>query len=272
MEVKGFTLRPSVFSDRQQMKNIWAACFGDPEESIDQFFNALYMDGCAMVAEKDARLAAMASNLRHMSLLTADGRTFPCGYLYAVATLPEFRGMGLGAALSLAAGAELVLPAESSLYSFYGKLGFQDYFFLREETVTPAAADDAGAPVLPCSPAEYAVIREAHLKGRTHLVFSEQAICYQASLGPLYKLCAGCASVEEWPNGQICVKELLVSEENREKAIQALAARYPGKALILRSPAMDKTQCRPFGQLAAVYAEMCQPAEGDIPYFGFAFD
>lgn len=271
--MSNYSIRRAGKNDLPGMQRLWQRCFGDPQEYVTRFFSALYGAGEGRVAERDGKLAAMALGLDLMELETAEGERLPCRYLYAVCTAPEARDQGLGSRVSQAVEANIVLPADPGLYAYYTRLGFQNFFYVQERRFSPQElAPAAGEICCPCTSAQYGRLREAQLKGRTHLVFKQQALEYQGALGPLFSLFGGCAAVEAAGRDGVLVKELLVPREARQAAIQAIAGKFPGKSLLVRVPAEAGADSRPFGQLLANTVEGLHLKMGDVPYFGLAFD
>ena len=99
---------------------LWESVFGDKAELIQEFFRLLPDMGLCAVAELDGKIVGMASVLTALELVTPGGDAARCGYVYAVATEPSFRGRGIGAALTekvcelaKAAGASVVAATAS---------------------------------------------------------------------------------------------------------------------------------------------------------------
>lgn len=120
-----------VFADRrryeQDMIHIWQTCFGDDEDFIQSFLDHHTADECMLLYFTDNKPVAMASFLPiriHQAENTIEGR-----YVYAVATLPEYRGRGYAAEILKTAKEIwqeplLLSPAEDSLYTYYQKQEF----------------------------------------------------------------------------------------------------------------------------------------------------
>ena len=120
-----------VFADRsryeQDMIHIWQTCFGDDEDFIQSFLDHHTADECMLLYFTDNKPVAMASFLPiriHQADDTIEGR-----YVYAVATLPEYRGRGyaseiLKTAKEIWQEPLLLSPAEDSLYTYYQKQEF----------------------------------------------------------------------------------------------------------------------------------------------------
>lgn len=122
-------------ADYASLKNMWHSVFGDDEIVIDNFFqntaipeniigafngnealSALYMVDCTAVINKESYKAI---------------------YVYAVSTLPEFRGQGImkelfsyleNIALEREVSLLFLVPAEESLFPMYEKLGYENVF------------------------------------------------------------------------------------------------------------------------------------------------
>lgn len=124
-------MSPVVFADRsryeQDIIHIWQTCFGDDEDFIQSFLDHHAADECMLLYFADNKPVAMASFLPmriHQAEDTIDGR-----YVYAVATLPEYRGRGYAAEILKTAKEIwqeplLLSPAEDSLFTYYQKQEF----------------------------------------------------------------------------------------------------------------------------------------------------
>jgi len=118
-------------NDFPQISQIWQTCFGDPEDYIRLFYDHCFLLCRGLAYEENGKLAAMAFLLP--GALDFRGESHPATYVYAVATLPEYRGRGVAASLMRRA-AELareegqaalcLLPGSEDLYTYYAKLGF----------------------------------------------------------------------------------------------------------------------------------------------------
>ena len=107
--------------DIPEMSVLWQAVFGDSEGLVNSFLELLPGMGTAAVAEVNGKIAGAAYAVTGMELVSASGKVQTCGYIYAVAVAPEFRGSGIGRALTERSaelardrGAEIIctLPAE----------------------------------------------------------------------------------------------------------------------------------------------------------------
>lgn len=124
-----------VYADRErdaeQIAKIWKTCFGDEEKYISCYQKKRMTDENMLVIWEDQKIVSMASFLPVK--YHCDGEVLSARYVYAVATLPEYRGRGLAAEILNFAkaryGEPLILaPAEEGLVSWYEKLGFVQAF------------------------------------------------------------------------------------------------------------------------------------------------
>ena len=115
-------IRTAQIEDVEELKTIWSQIFGDEDELIENFF-ALFDEVDSLVYEEDGRIVSM------LYMINTD----TSGYLYGLATLPEYRGRGymrklLEYALNEAYEAECIflMPAEKSLDKYYDIFGFKE--------------------------------------------------------------------------------------------------------------------------------------------------
>lgn len=217
--------------DIPEMSALWQAVFGDSEGLVDSFLELLPDMGTAAVAEVNGTIAGAAYAVTGMELVSANGKAQTCGYIYAVAVAPEFRGSGLGRALTersaelaRACGAEVIctLPAEESLYAWYKTiLGTECALHRRLFEINAANA----APVQSLSAAEYGQQREALLKGHCYMRPAHTTLEFQRRFceelgGGLYACGGGiCAAYIE--DGAAVIKELIAPASTDAAAIAA---------------------------------------------------
>lgn len=115
----------AVAEDVSSLKELWLEAFEEKEEQLNSFFETIFTPKIAYVAKDNESLVAMVYMLDTM----VNGRK--AAYLYAAATKQEYQGQGIMTNLVDYAinnsDIELciTMPATSSLYSYYEKLGFQ---------------------------------------------------------------------------------------------------------------------------------------------------
>lgn len=121
--------------DIPQLKEIWHISFGDSKEYIDMFMEHQFKGARTVVYEEDNKILSMFFLFRcDFSII---GKNHPSFYLYAAATLPQYRGEGIMGKMlefSKSYAAEknfdfiILSPAEKSLYDYYGRFGFKQCF------------------------------------------------------------------------------------------------------------------------------------------------
>lgn len=125
--------RYSTIEDIAPLTRLWCEVFGDSEELVAGYFRLLWTPESCIAAELDGELCAMGH-----CLLGPRAAGLDCGYIYAMATAPEHRGLGIAAGLgrrliegAFRAGAQIVatLPADEGLCAWYeSRLGMRPLF------------------------------------------------------------------------------------------------------------------------------------------------
>lgn len=187
------------------MHAIWSTAFpGDTAEQRDLFFATVPTDRC-LIAEVNGVPVSMVYSL---PATLGEQRL---QYIYAAATLPEYRGRGifgelLRFALEIAKGegcvGSFLHPAEPSLAAYYARFGYRAWTFC--ERVSGEAG--AAVPVARLSPEAYS--RRA--VPPYALTWPTELLCYAAQSGAAYAVgdaVALCETVgdtllvKEWSGG-----------------------------------------------------------------------
>ncbi len=276
-------LRASEWTDVPRLKELWKLAFGDEDAYIDHFFTHYYAPERMLVLEETGIVQAMTAWF-DMPVVFADGTTWPCAYLYAVATHPDRRGKGLAGQLLAFADRWLkergfacvsTVPARADLHVFFGRNGFKECFTLQQQEYRPQPGTQP-APLEPVSAQQYSVLRERALTGTDHIAYAAQALEYQAGVcalsgGGMYQVAAhGCACVEV-AGDKVYVKELLTQPQEREAALAAIAKAHPARQYWVRSPHTGQAERWEFAMLKWLIP---QPKwnKKTAPYLGLAFD
>ncbi len=178
--------------DGEQIEKIWRTCFGDDKEYIRFYMEHRMTEENMLVMYEDGKAVAMASFLPVRYLCA--GEYVDARYVYAVATLPEYRGRGLARRILTFAQEHyaqplILAPAEESLMRYYEALGFQKAFpdtrgnmadtltalsYTEEEDVFDAAE--------PITAQEYVEIRDERCEREGYVRWDEAAVCYAIEL------------------------------------------------------------------------------------------
>lgn len=124
--------------DVEQLKDLWIKVFDDDKKTVDYFFdNTVDINNVYSYKKNDKIVSAFYL----IDTCIKKGSTELNGkYLFAAATLPEYRKMGIMSEMikyavnyNQALGVDCIFlyPANEELYSFYKKLGFEEKFFTR---------------------------------------------------------------------------------------------------------------------------------------------
>ena len=265
-------IRQSRSDEIQEQKALWQTAFGDDSRYIDWFYECCWRPENMLLLLENGKLASMLA-LLPQTLRLPNGETASAYYIYALATAPEARNKGYGQQLlgyvdlflkERGADCATVVPAEASLFKFFGIVDFLPAFYTRKvellRSMTTALHPQDRIKAI--TPAEYNAIRERVLADIPSVSYSETQIRYQEGIGKmtgggLYQITAGdfqgCAAAEYLDADSVLFKELLLPPEYMPRGLAALAARMPGQRCFARTPAqwdgMWGSYLQPFGMI-----------------------
>lgn len=119
--------------EKKQIIRLWNEAFGDSEEDIKEFLD-IFGDCIHTISVNN-------SVVSQLFLIPGELNTYKAYYLYAAATLEEYRGKGYMSKLLRTVenyakdnNAEyiLLMPGEDSLYDYYDGFGYKPLCFCRE--------------------------------------------------------------------------------------------------------------------------------------------
>lgn len=192
-----------VYADRKEdggaIQEIWQTCFGDEEAYIEFYLEHRMTKENMLVIHADGRPVSMASFLPVQYL--CQGEYLDARYVYAVATLPEYRGRGFASKILTFAKEKydeplILAPAEESLMQYYERLGFKRAFPDTRRTVdsdVQALEVKESEPFLclePITAEEYLAVRDAKCAREGYVRWDKDAIAYAMELG---ESCGGSA-------------------------------------------------------------------------------
>lgn len=132
-------IRRPCISERSALFKIWSVCFGENESYISFFLDNEFDPANCFVWNESGKPVAVLYVF--FTDFVTENKIEPIMYIYAAATLPEFRGRGIMSRLIDAAAAyaasqgcifTFLLPGSDSLYRYYSKLGFEAAFKIKK--------------------------------------------------------------------------------------------------------------------------------------------
>lgn len=265
---KSFDLRTVTPCDYEELKKLWALCFDDEPEVINNFFNKTVIPE-NVIATFCGKKAVNAMYLVESEIKIGQDK-YNAFYIYAVCTDPIYRGNGLmrkafdlleEMTVSREIDYLFLVPAGESLFKMYEKSGFKTGFTYIEEVVS---LTDAVTKTEKLSVLTY----ENYLKSRN--VFSEEIPLatlkekgfdsFYLPVGDTVKcVCNNSGyAVFEIENGQVTVHELFGDKMSLVNAVCSLSGKTE---VTLRKPAENGCGI-PFGMYRAF---------GDVPEINDAF-
>ena len=283
------------------LRRIWKDVFGNT--GTESFFSHLFDSGNCILAEINNTPAAAGylvpfGKIQYGSL---NAETISCAMIYSVATLPEYRGLGLGTAVVNSLinhaymngySAVVLCPQGDGLFEYYGsRTGLYDWFYINElilNTTEAVSCHNLPAPVK-ITANEYKKIREQLLYDTIYIKHDPSILEYQNELctelgGGLFKIGDSCAVIERQSDGIVWIKEFLSPDlktcvykldEIVEKMISVISVLFPAREYLVRFPSYDK-KGRRFGMI--VFNDTLKnklPSGYDfisLPWYGMAFD
>ncbi len=277
-----YTIRLWRTEDRPQLKALWQTAFGDSDKYIESFFSRFLKPGACVAADMGGAVVSAMYILPGQTLYPHRKNMLSASYVYALATLPEHRGRGIGTAVYRAASdaalqnadAACVLPAEAELYPFYEKAaGAKPVSHIREARFTKAEL--AGAE--PCKSAriplfEYAAMRESFLSGMPHAALPLEFLEMTEDGGADFLVLENGLAAAETDGGVCRIRELIVPDGAGISAVAAVARWFRAEEYIVRSPVFfdGPGQTRPF-MLAVLKQEPSYPMPDDL-WWGFGLE
>ena len=288
-------IRSPIAEELPFLYEIWDSSFSQDDKEL--FFKSYFKPDMCKIAICDGK-PVCAGYLIHVGDYisgVSDTQEYPCAHIYAVATIPMYRGRGFGSAVvnelikaghSMGFSAIALRPAADELFEYYNnRSSFREWFYVNERHLSelPYTTNET-SEIKQISDEEYADLRSNLLSGIPHIRLNSHALAYQNNLCKLYgggffsaKTPDGyaCAIVEIQHDGVVYIKELL-SPAHEQAVISAFAKTFPSKEYIVRTPitqaeaATDKTR---FAMLAVTDDFPAHSVSTNpLPWCGLAFD
>lgn len=250
-----YVLKPDI-SDIPSLRVLWKRAFSDTDEFLDGFFNTAFStERCRCVKNENLVIAALY-------IFDCIYRYEKLAYIYAVATLPEHRGKGIGKALiketlkqleKLGYCGAILVPSDDKLFDFYEKLNFKTACYVDK---IECFASENPVPLRTVNAKEYGMLRKKYL-GDSAVFQEDENLDFLALGAELYEGdCFLLACRRE--NGVLFGIELLGNNTYIKDIVYTLGC----KRGVFRTAGKNI----PF---AMHYPIHCMPAPD---YFGLAFD
>jgi GNAT superfamily N-acetyltransferase len=170
--------------DRDDIINIWEKCFGDEKEYIEMYLDNRFETENMLVIHEDGRPVSMASFLPVEIFI--NGEYISAKYVYAVATLPEYRNKGYASKILKYAADKykmpLILQPESEeLVKYYENIGYVTGFKDSPSWIhayRPCELTDTMFEISDISAKKYMEIRDRHFEENGYVKWDEKAIEY----------------------------------------------------------------------------------------------
>ncbi len=173
------------YNDIDELKRLWSECFSDTQEFIDNYFDTLFEPCDVIVARENGQIVSMAT--LHKVEYVKNSKTKPCGYIYAVATKPEYRGQGYFKKIMSFAKKQakkrgyvgvVTVPATQELVKLYKKIGYKT---VSEFSLFQMSGEFARArvryPLSICSEEEFVNLRQGYLSTcKSYINLSEKQL------------------------------------------------------------------------------------------------
>lgn len=282
-------IRLARWGMQAELANIWQICFGDPRRSTYYFFNNAFDPKNCLVYDIDGKIAAMVHMLP-VHMLQEDGSVVQGHYIYAAATLPEYRSQGCMRVLLNAAAHvgkqrgdkfSCLLPSGDGLYDYYAKHGYREAFYTRFLMLTAgelseiAETPNAGKRILGYERMES--LRKETLSAFTgSILWNKKAISYAEGINKQYGGTLVTAVAGESAGYALCrmldtstceVTELMADPKVFPYLANQLLSAMPAESYRLRLPAGGPLFS---GQGEVLRFGMVRPFE-EIQMNGFAY-
>ncbi len=262
--------------------SLWKQGFlDDTEEDIHKFLTSLRGEARCLLLEQDGEARSMAFIIP--AALMYKGESHPMWYVYAAVTAAAYRGQGLFGCLleeiACAARAEGVWglflhPANSSLFTYYTRLGFTTTFSVEcfEYKVKDLYnGDDKLAWQKVTS--HHAVCRQYWLSvcGIPHIRWSDRVTGYAVELlenGGMAVSTKGMAMYYR-KKDHLYVTELLCKPQDRETVLASLARHFACREIAAVTPSFSHNGGRAYGMFRAVEANAITDSGW---YMGFSLE
>lgn len=277
----------------EQMRQIWKECFETGNEYLDFYFSKQYHPDRTLVYKDEGKVLGMITLMPCMYRSETENKEYKAVYLWALATLPQAQGQKIATKLMEKVdevlkeqGVEVVLlcPGTPSLYAFYERKGYNEWFYLNLFNFPPLMEKTAKADLclkeLSCE--EYyekhiqKIPQDSIVWEKEHIEFAQQEAQYYH--GGMYELMEGDKSLAvlnlyRYEEDEVAVKEFLVSDNvTEEYAVQSMRELFPQAKMEIRLPAKEGADNAKGGMAHFYLAKEQQPSSTNRAYLPFILD
>lgn len=284
---------------QKQLADLWQACFQDEPRAVHYFFNNCFQPKNCLLYKVGDEVAAMV-HLLPAQVLEVD-QPVQAHYIYAAATLPEFRSKGYMASLLKGAAYvgekrgdrySVLLPANRKLYDYYGKFDYVPNFETRFLTLPfsemqAVAACGVRNKVLPGYQQMKQTRSEQLCSHSGSVLWDEKAIVYADGVNKIYGGHLICSRTDNQFAYALCrmadssqceIMEIMADDDTFVNLAANILAEMPAVNYKLRLPNNQKLlggqgkvsyfgMTKPLGSIA--YNHM---AAFSAPYLGLTLD
>jgi len=285
---------------RGELAQIWQTCFDEPARPAKYFLNNYFCPENALIYQIGGKIAAVVYLLP--AHIVADLKPVQAHYIYAAATLPQYRGHGYMAALlawAALSGASrgdqysIVLPADSGLYSLYEKSDYSAFFQVSTIAVSLSQMCELAESGCICNTIltyrQLNSLRNSHLAGKNgSVLWSEEAFCYAVGIGKVYGDKLICSRTGDQIAYAVCrridentckVMELMANGNTIVNLATNLISAMPAQTYHFRLPVGSRLLGQQgvksdFGMIKPLGGAMLHSIQQnfDAPYLGLALD
>lgn len=237
-----------------EIKNIWKTCFLEPINNAEFFLSRNFTTTNCAVCCIDNKIVSMLF-LLDIQLYTEFGLQ-NANYIYAAATLPEFRKQGLMGKLldfsnneSLKRGNiySILLPANSKLYNFYEKYGYKKFFKINNLKISQEEIKSLINGQCP-SEIDYSLnnidkiyfLRQKFLKTNGNVVLSKHFLKYAIDMNKFYGGKTFCSQDEyaivRNTSMNTEILEICCKKENLPSLLASIHSEFKSSSYIIRLP------------------------------------
>lgn len=292
-------IRSADWNMRGELAKIWQICFDEPPRPAHFFLNNCFRPKNSLVYSMGGKIASVIYFLP--ARVALENGCAQAHYIYAAATLPQYRGRGMMLSLLAAAARRgagrgdrysVVLPATEGLYSLYEKAGYRDFFETDivslpcERARALAGSEHAGRTLLTWE--RLSSFRSAQLARRPgSVLWAQDAFRFAAGMGRVYgdrlvlsRTGAHIAYAMCRPGPETCtVLELMARPESLAALMADLIRTVPAQTYRFRLPACSRLlgkegELSRFGMILPLggAAPIAVSRGADAPYLGLALD